>query len=204
MGRVYGTVLVFTDEGCPQVIVSPYKWFAPYNGFEMECRSVTTAGVEGFRDGVSVWATKQPGVEWERMPGNPIPAESPEERLRQMKLLAADFTANLVDTRSNREGEDQQLRQMPRPVYRYQSAVHHVLEGGIFAYVLGTDPELFLLIEAVEDDGKSSWRYGLTRMNSDRLSVLFQNREVWNAPRITYETMRDSTQPYSIFEISSK
>ena len=41
----------------------------------------------------------------------------------------------------------------------------------LFAFVQGTDPDLFLLLEARESGGKSAWHFAATRMNSVALSL---------------------------------
>ena len=196
VGRVYGNVYVITNESRPQAIISPYKWFEPYRSFEVECLSVATTGIQGTREEKSVWSTTKPGLEWRPVPGNPTVGTSNVERQRQMKKLASQFTAELLDTRSNEKGEDQQLRQLTQPVYRYESPAYHVVEGGVFAFVVGTDPEVFLLLEAVETGETTNWHYGLARMNSDQLSINFQDKKVWQIDRLPYETYRDAKQPY--------
>ena len=196
VGRVYGTVYVVTDDGRPQAIVSPYKWFTPYTGMDIECRSLASTDIEGIRDQKSVWSTSKPGVEWKPVPGDPAVGKTAAERQRQMKQLAREFTAELLDTRAKESGDDQELRQMTQPVYHYESPTHHVLEGGVFAFVIATDPELFLVLEAVESQGTSVWRYGLARMNSDKLAVKFRNKEIWGVDRISYEVYRDPKQPF--------
>ena len=100
VGRVYGTVYVVTDDGRPQAIVSPYKWFTPYTGMDIECRSLASTDIEGIRDQKSVWSTSKPGVEWKPVPGDPAVGKTAAERQRQMKQLAREFTAELLDTQS--------------------------------------------------------------------------------------------------------
>ena len=45
----------------------------------------------------------------------------------------------------------------------------------------GTDSELFLLIEAVRQDNRLSWRYALARMTDYRIEVKYDNEAVWQA-----------------------
>ena len=72
------------------------------------------------------------------------------------------------------------------------------------AFVVATDPEVFLLLEAVESDGKILWRYGLVRMNNDAIAIKFRDNEVFRFNKITYEEYRDSTQPYFGFIVPQK
>jgi hypothetical protein len=50
------------------------------------------------------------------------------------------------------------------PLYRYEKPPGDVLEGAVFAFVLGTDPELLLVLEARRDEGATVWQYALARM----------------------------------------
>lgn len=204
VGRVYGNVYLITSDNCPQAIVCPYKWFQPWTSLDMECLSLASADIEGIREGKTVWLTDKPGVDWKPVSGNPAVGKSNLERQRQMKKLAEDFTAELVDMRLNDKGEDQQLRQMTQPVYRYESPAHHVLEGGIFAFVMGTDPELFLLLEATDTGPSPEWRYGLARMNTDPLAVKFQGKEIWKVGKLSYEVAKRIKQPYMSFNVVPK
>ena len=204
VGRVYGSVYLLTDENRPQAIICPYKWFSPYTGFEMECRSLSAIGVKGVRGGKTVWSTTRPGIEWQLVPSYPPVGQTATERQRQLKTIAQEFTAELLDIRTNQDGEDQRLRQLTQPVFRYECLSQNVLEGGVVAFVVGTDPELLLLIEAIESEGDRFWQYALARMNSDRLAVHHREKEVWRVERLTQEKMRDQKEPYFIFEISQK
>ena len=204
VGRVYGSVYVITEDGRPQAIVSPYKWFEPHTGFEMECRSLASTGLNAYRDNKSVWSTSKPGMEWKAIPNPPDVGKTTVERQRQIKQLAEEFTAQLLDTRDQERGDDQQLRQMTQPVYRYSSPSHHVLDGAVFAYVVGTDPELFLNLEAREVNGEPQWQYGLARMNSDRLVVKFRGDEVWQVDKLSLIDLRDGKQPYFCFLVQTK
>ena len=63
-----------------------------------------------------------------------------------------------------REGSDrEELRLLPQPVYRYESEDPEVQDGGVFAFVQGTDPEVLLLLEAVRTEGGLVWIYGFVR-----------------------------------------
>lgn len=204
VGRVYGNVYLITSDNCPQAIACPYKWFVPWTSLDMECVSLASGEIEGVREGQTVWLTEKPGVDWKPVPGNPAVGKSNLERQRQLKKLAEAFTAELIDMRLSDKGEDQQLRQMTQPVYRYDSAKHHVSEGGIFAYVMGTDPELFLILEATDLDKGNRWQYALARMNTDRLSVKFQGDVIWQVGKLSHEVAKQKTSPYLSMNVSNK
>jgi hypothetical protein len=193
-----------TSDQYPLVIVGPYKWFAPYLGLDMECVSLAPSGIEGTRNGKTLWSTDKPGVDWKPVPGNPVVGKLPLERQRQMKKIAEDFTAELIDMRVNEKGEDQQLRQLTQPVYRYESGSFDVVEGGIFAFVVATDPELFLILEAHKENEVPHWRYGLARMNIDRIAVKFQQQQVWQCEKLVPEVVGRGKLPYLSINVAEK
>jgi phytoene dehydrogenase-like protein len=58
-----------------------------------------------------------------------------------------------------------------------------VLDGAVFAFVEGTDPEVILLIEARRQDDGYQWQYACARFSDFRLSVRYRDAEVWRVPR---------------------
>lgn len=128
------------------------------------------------------------------------PARTAALRLQQMRQLAGDFVANLADTRSTDEGVKRQLRLLPRPVFRYlpPNAESTYLDGGLFAFVEGTDPEAFLVLEATKTNNDTHWQYGLVRMNSDALRVTFREELIWTVPKIE-NPLNLSQEPYALF-----
>jgi hypothetical protein len=110
-----------------------------------------------------------------------------------MRILANDFTAELTDFRQNNSGERQSLRRLTQPLYRYQSTAPELLDGALFAFTLGTDPEVFLLLEARRVGEAFAWQYGLARMNNDAMIVLHKERKVQTFERVLQrDQMRDS------------
>ena len=85
------------------------------------------------------------------LPDSPIPASKPALRLTQMRKIAADFS--VIDHFGWEESEitRQNLRLLTQPVYRYAEE-GKILDGGLFVFAVGTDPECTLLLEAFQDD----------------------------------------------------
>ena len=61
-----------------------------------------------------------------------------------MRALAQEFTGR----QTNRAGVDSEMRLLAQPIYRYENTKGDLIDGGLFVFVQGTDPEMFLLIEA--------------------------------------------------------
>lgn len=183
-GRVYGDVLLWTDRGRPEVIVSYYRWFSPYQSFNAELKSLSTSGIRGLRKEKEVWHAETSDTAVKPVPNAPAPAGTSRERLRQLRDIAREFSAELTDTRSDDKGQFQRLRLLTQPIHRYEAPEIGITDGALFAFVLGTDPEVFLLVETRRDENKDTWHFALARMNTDAVRVLHQDREVWSVPSL--------------------
>jgi hypothetical protein len=184
VGRVYGEVFLFLADGRPEAVMAIYKWFSPWTGFEAEMHSLSASALTAGRDGRVVWEPDRPAIERQDVPGAPTPAASAVERLGQMRSIAAGFGGRLLDARVETAGQDQSLRLLPRPLYRYEPRDSAPRDGALFAFVLGTDPEFFLLLEAGDTPRGPRWQYGLARMNRDPLLVTYQGKEVWKVGKV--------------------
>jgi hypothetical protein len=143
-----------------------------------------------------VWSPVKSGVEFRDVPDALAPAENPAARIRQMKAIAERFTARLPE-RNGAKGED--LRLLPKPLYRYdlkesKDADPSLQDGGMFAFVMGTDPEVVLLLEAVGRDDKVVWKYAFARATGAAADASLGNQVVWSESADTVGTGPTSTQ----------
>lgn len=129
------------------------------------------------RSGV-LWRPR-PGVQFHPVPGAPKPATSPQSRLRQLHALSEQFSASDYFM-----GESWTvLRLLPKPWLRYGKAGSEVEDGAMFAFVLGTDPEAMLMIEARPDpSGDLRWEYAWAPMSSFELKASWKGDQVWTLP----------------------
>jgi hypothetical protein len=115
-----------------------------------------------------------------------------------MRELAARFTVE----KTTRENETRALRLLSQPVLRYESKLHQVSDGALFAFVEATDPEIFLMLEVRPIHDEPRWHYGLTRMNSIRLSAALDDKTVWTAETLPWNQALNRTDlPYTAFTI---
>jgi hypothetical protein len=184
VGRVYGEVFLFTSEGRPEAIMAVYKWFTPWTGFEAEMHSLSTETLKAERDGRVVWQPDRPGLAWNDVPDAALPATSAVARLAQMRSIAGDFTGRLLDARVAAAGENQSIRLLPKPLYRNEPVGSSSPDGAVFAFVVGTDPEVFLLLETRKTPLGLRWQYALVRMNRDPIRVMFKGKVVWAAEKV--------------------
>jgi hypothetical protein len=196
---MHGEIYVWTADGRPETVMSLYKVWEPAWGFAGELHSLSLTNLGAKRDGAVAWKCDSPGIMLRDVPGAPAPAATAGPRLRQMRAIAADFSAVLIDYRLNSDGERQALRLLTNPVFRYSSPGGEVADGALFAFVVGTDAEVLLLLEAREQEKKARWRYAFARLNRDELSAFFKEQEVWSVGRASYE---ERDQPYAFMSLS--
>ena len=83
----------------------------------------------------------------------------------------------------NQANSDRQmLRRLTSPVFEYGKADTNTMDGAIFAYCIGTDPEAFLQIEAYRSkDGRPfEWQYAFTKATGARLIARIDKKTtVW-------------------------
>ena len=74
---------------------------------------------------------------------------------------------------------------LPQPLYRYESTDPNILDGAVFAFVTsaGTDPEVFLVLEARKPagNGEPAWEYALARCTDLNLRVSHKGTVVFTA-----------------------
>ncbi|MBW3543130.1 MAG: hypothetical protein KY476_22960 [Planctomycetes bacterium] len=193
VGEIYGGVFLWTRRGRPELVASIYKWYSPFTHMASEFQSLSTEPFVLVRDGRNVWRPNRGGVEFKPIPEAPPPAETKAARLRQIRLLSRQFTAEETD----RENVTRDLRLLTQPVYRYEPMDPDVIDGAIFAFVLGTDPELLLLIEARRTEDGMRWHYAAARLNSVRLGLMHSGREAWSVETLPWSVVGDRTETYT-------
>jgi hypothetical protein len=184
--RAHGELFLWTDRGRPAAILSMYE-YTDAKGVVHEHHEWASLALEPIvASGPREWSPETAGLELKPVPDALPPADTPLRRLGQIRALAADFTAE----KTSRENVTRPLRLMSQPQFRYVAGDGEVVDGALFAMVEGTDPELFLCLEARLVMEKPVWHYGLVRMNSLPLAVSYQGKQVWTAellaPRDTY------------------
>jgi len=130
------------------------------------------------RSGRLFWKPLEYVCKFADLPHSPTPADKPVLRSAQMRAIAGDFSAI-----SHFRGDEHNLRLLPQPIYRY-SEKGKILDGALFVYVLGTDPDCGLLLEAYQDGKDSRYRYALAPITVFKLEVRYKDREVWSVEGI--------------------
>ena len=175
-----GAVFLWIADGRPAAVATVFTYRIPgeLRFFQHEVHSLTTAGLDATWRGKPEWHPEAPGVTFQAVPDAPIPADAPPARLRQMQAIAREFSGRSVD----RKGATWELRLMPRLLHRYGAAGADALDGALFCLAQGTDPEIFLLLEARRDGPATRWQYALASFSDLKLTAKYRGKVVWEAP----------------------
>lgn len=199
-----GALFFWTLNGRPELIGTLFTYrFNDKISRKHEFHSLATGPLTAEFRGKEVWTPRTAGVSLEPLAGAPDVATTARQRLTQMKSLARDFSANMRDA----DNEAYELRLLTQPLIRYEPKDKEVLDGAVFAFSLGTDPEVLLLLEARAAGDGHQWQYGLARFHYVDLKVQYKDKEIWRADKlldinnlnIGTELYRDS--PYTTYHV---
>jgi hypothetical protein len=173
-------VFVFSSKYRPELVatVMSYRDDSKNLRRAYELLSISEDRLAAVRSGARVWRSEKPGVSWRDVPDAPAPAATATQRRRQMHELTSKFHVAVQSDKNRYE-----LRLLSQPLYRYESAKGKILDGALFAFVEGTDPELILAVEAGSDDPK--WKFAVGRMTRWEIEVRYGEKVVGELPQIT-------------------
>lgn len=108
---------------------------------------------------------------------------SGKENVRRIQMRAALRQFNSQELIS---GNQITLRLVPRPLYVYADENTGIVEGGLFAFSYGTNPEVIARIEArrEKNDGEPSWYVSFARLSSAEVKVTRDEEVIWETPVI--------------------
>ncbi len=199
VGEVHGNVFLWTRDGRPLVVGSLFKWFSPQKHMAHEFHSFAEEPLSAKFHGDPVWKTTEAGLRFVDIPRAPAPADNESQRLSQLKQLAKAFSG--VE-KFRKDPNNIELRLLPQPIHRYAAPKQGIVNGGLFAFVQGTDPEIFLLIEARgKDVATARWQFAATRMASmPELRLRHQDKQIWEAePLLSKEIFETHKLVYTTF-----
>ena len=179
-GSIHGVVYAWRHAGRPVVIGQLFSYLNGKGG-RVYCHAMHSLTrnkdkLTGYRDGKVFWTPEGPGVELQDVPKGPAPSANRSTRLLQMKEISRRVTAHTEEaTRGKRV-----LRLQTTPLDRMPETDSAADDGALFSFVVGNDPEVFLLIEA-SNEAKSvaKWQYGLIRSTRSTCAGFLDEREVW-------------------------
>lgn len=181
----HGTVHVWTNAGRPGLIGSVWSILDQKDRSKRnlcyEFHSLCQAPISVRLGDKTWWSAQEPGVVWQSLSDGPAPGSSRTIRLRQMRDLARELRADIV----GHEGDKEELRLLPQPLYRYPENAAGVEDGAIFSFVMATDPELFVLLELRHDEAtkKLAWMLAPARFTGEPLRLSRGEQILWESPR---------------------
>lgn len=119
------------------------------------------------------WQATPTDVAMTRLETAPKPAENATTRLLQMKQLARQFTVNEEHGKNRVE-----CRLMPRQLDRYDDKGRNIVDGAIFVFANGTNPEMGLALECDAE----GWSYGFIRMAAAKLNISLSGEPLTSLP----------------------
>jgi hypothetical protein len=180
------TVILWADAGRPVALASVYPWGT---NLVYDCVSLARdVGLTAREDGRTVWSPTMAGVTFRGLSDIQAPATNTRARLTQMKSLAERFKVTMFGLKAD-QSDREEMRLLPKPIYRYKlddgKTVHpDLIDGALFAFVQGTDPEAVLLVEAIRQGDRTDWQYAFARATAAGLEARLGPSVVWTAPRI--------------------
>jgi hypothetical protein len=197
-----GSVFAWLADGRPQVIGSIFTYeLGGAVREKVEFHSLSEDPLMTTHDGQLVWTPAANAISWRTLEDAPPPSATDQKRLVQMRTLARRFGVVLVSPMGDRD----ELRLMTQPLLRYAAPKAKVLDGAIFSFVVATDPEALLLIEAVGPPHEQKWRYAFARFHYWELVAKLDDRLVWSVEPDPSQAMHNvgdpeqMTKPYVSF-----
>lgn len=212
-----GTLWFWRSDGRPIAVVAIELYpqnpaFGPVWALEFTSLSTGPIEVEGgehfdktyadlYRprpDGTLRWAPRHGGVQFRELAGAPAPADTEAERARQMRELIQRFSA-----REHFKSQDYALRLISHPIDRYANSATQILDGQVFLFANGTNPEVLFMIEARRPGaGSPGWWYAAAPLARAEVALILDRKEVWKfkcrdvpAPEDTYFLARKPRRP---------
>ncbi len=187
-----GATYLWTLNARPQVALCLY----PIAGdqFDSELQSLSLHPLTARVDGQVIWEPPAPGIEFAPLTTNAPVAKTVPARLLQMRNLAREFSAKLVPP-----ARTIPLRLLPTPIYRYSNpdASQKWIEGAVFAIVQATDPEVLVVIEAIETEEKElAWQFAVARMSMVPTELRLRDEVIWQ----TQWAIKNRSTPYFVYK----
>ncbi|MBC8354336.1 MAG: hypothetical protein H8E66_20265 [Planctomycetes bacterium] len=164
-GCIDGATAIWTYQGRPQLVYC--IWTDDRQQIGLAAGPLSLARPIAELNGHMIWPPERKDkllTRFRDIPNAPQPAKTSRQRLLQMKLLAKRFEAKVTDS-----SDAEVYRLLPTPIYRYELPADSskkkyvgestVLDGSVFAFVHGTDPETLLLIEARSTKTGFRWQF---------------------------------------------
>ena len=116
-----------------------------------------------------------------------------------MAQIAREFKGQMTGWK-NDDSDREFLRLLGKPLFRYKPETPDIVDGAVFAFAQGTDPEILLLLEARQKEGAkdSTWQYAFVRRTSGGLKAWHKDELVWEAEK--FPANRNPSSTYIVLQ----
>ena len=177
------TLWSWGTRGRPVALASISQEISDFKTPKWSCELVSLADESILLTAKPGWTWEPPNstIDWQPVAEAPAPGETAVVRARQMKDIARRYSA----TGTYRDGREVvELRLMDRPLSRYSDPNTGLIDGALYAFAGGTNPEVLLLVECRRQKGQTVWFYGFARMGAGQLIARLGDKTVWERPAI--------------------
>lgn len=185
------TMWIWGTEGRPSAIIAVefYPQKAQEPKWLYEIASLSTSRIAAERGAELNWKAREPGLKLQVLTDAPAASEKATTRLAQMRQLRRRFAAHERAPVGGRI----ELQPLAAPLHRYASPKDGLLDGAVFAFANGTNPEVLWIIEAHADkDQKTTWKYGMAQMTGAEVFVDLDQKQIWQCSEADPPAERDS------------
>lgn len=169
-----GALYLWTLNGRPAATIELWTSNDIKDGYKFH--SLHEGTLDASSNSSQTWNSKTPGIRFQPLPKSDPPAEDKSLRLIQMQAIAQDRFMSIIMANNAKT----HLKLMPEPIYRYQELPRDVLDGAMFAFAMGDDPECVLIFEARIIENKPQWFYAFGSQTTRRVDCKLDNIRVWS------------------------
>jgi hypothetical protein len=195
-GVLDGAVMMWTSGQRPMVAAQVFVtgdgvWLHEFQSFADRPLKLTS-------EGKTLWQPKKAGGKWQDFADAPAVEQTRAGRFKQMKELADQFSIS-EDFRvrvGDKDTSRYELRLLTAPLYRYEESDDGI-DGAVFAFVHGTDPEALLTIELQNNGGRSTSRFNFAALTCWAMQAKHGDEQVWSVPEMYGKSAQD--QPYHLW-----
>ncbi|MCA9053667.1 MAG: hypothetical protein KDA75_07505, partial [Planctomycetaceae bacterium] len=181
-GQVLGDrlCLLYVHQGRP---VASCKVYPTGRSIVHTFVTMTDQPIVALQSKLAVWTPPSAELKWTPLDDFAAPHATAAGRSVQMRAIAREFRGEIGAGEARRQKSSPQLRLLPQPIYRYdlsEAQPDGVIDGAVFAYTAeGGNPELLLMVEALDQEGTLSWRSAFNRRSIAETKGFYRDAEVW-------------------------
>ncbi len=176
--QIHGVVYLWTLDGRIAVMGSLWSHVTSTRSTQRtvgrQFHSLSDKPLVAYWRGEKFWYPRSAGIDPQPFQDAPAPAETRPARLSQMRALARGFHGDGEEFNTRRG-----IRLLTQPLHRQERGQDVVLDGALFTFAMGTDPEVIVLIEARETTDGPKWHYSVGRFSGMQTDLRYKNDVVW-------------------------